>query len=67
MKTIEKLTLDVFDAIPVGGSVTLRLPDRSAIYNAKSYAYQLGGRYEYRVTTETDLNKCTITIRKDRL
>lgn len=67
MKTIEKLTLDVFNAIPVGGEQTFRLPDRNTVYNAKSYAYQLADRYEYRVTTKTDTNNCTITIRKERL
>lgn len=67
MKKIEKLTLDVFDSIPVGGEQTFRLPDRNAVYNARSYAYQLGDRYEYLVTTKADTESCTITIRKDRL
>ena len=67
MKKIEKLTLDVFEAIPVGGEQTFQLPNRNAIYNARSYVYQLADRYEYRVTTKADTASCTITIKKDRL
>lgn len=67
MKKIEKLTLDAFNAIPVGGEQTFRLPDRNSVYNARSYAYQLGDRYEYRVTTKADTDSCAITIRKERL
>ncbi len=67
MRKIEKLTLDVFNAIPVGGEQTFQLPDRSAIYNARAYAYQLADKYEYRVTTKADTESCTITIKKDRL
>ena len=67
MKKIEKLTLDVFEAIPEKGEQTFSLPDRNAVYNARSYAYQLADRYGYRVTTKADTNSCAITIRKERL
>ncbi len=67
MKKIERLTLDVFNAIPVGGEQTFRLPDRNTVYNARSYAYQMAGRYEYKISTSLDLENCAITIRKERL
>lgn len=50
--------------IPVGGSVTFRLPTAKACYNAKAAAYVLGRKLGVRFSVTTDFSKNQITIRK---
>lgn len=50
--------------IPVGGSVTFKLPTAKACYNAKSAAYVLGRKLGVRFSVATDFSKNQITISK---